>query len=1691
MAASIKGANASAGSTVTIPPHAVGDLIIIWAYRDGSTTPPTKPTASGTVPAWIDISTGTGTSTNSGRTAYFVATATNHTSGTWTNATGMVAVVIQGQASTPIGGAARGGGTASNSATAPAITQQQTTGKALILHFYGHRTVTAWDSAPSGYTRQASVATEVCFNTKNSSTSDGSIAQSCTTSSSSGYYGATVEVLSPETSPSVTLSSPSDGATVTDTTPDLTFTGTDNEGDDIRYNVQLYRTLVTDDFNRPDENPIGGNWTNDALGEGANNQLQIVSNQLKAVTAATSCEAYWNANTFSGYIEQYFTIVTKPGNSQRVEMGFIQQPGTSTWSGYRISFEDNSGTDTIAIRRADNAVETLLASVNYEFSNGDQVAVSKDTNGVFRVFVNGNLVLTSSADTTYTTGLYAYIGIRDTTGVIDNWGVRQIITDAVSGTDAGFSGSPDNTDPFTSGQPVTYTVQSELTPGTTYYWRVRGIDPSGSNKYGAWSSVMSFTINISPSVSLNSPQDGAIISDTTPDLTFTGTDAEGDDIRYEIQIAVANDIASPLTQNPPANGDGDVWNGSSNWATVRGFSTGNANQTATADSCRSRLVGTTYYIDRFFLPFDTSAIPDNATITSAVLSVYVDSTSGGARDWCLVNTTQADPTSLASGDYSKMGSTEGATRQTVSSTGWLDFTLNATGLSWINKQGYTLLGLRDNKDLDNVAPTDDTVKMLRTANYSDPTYRPKLVITYDVPSKISGTDAGFSGSPDNTDPFTSGQAVTYTVQSPLSAGNYYWRVRGKDPSGSNTWGSWSSTRSFTISSVTTQTKTIQSKARVKSADVTKTVSSKARIKFAGITKTVSTKARIKSTGVTKTISAKANIVRRRYWVGGTGNWSDTNHWSTSSGGSGGASVPTSSDDVFIDSNSGFGSGGTITINVSANCYNFTSISGHNYTITGSGVFNVYGSFTLESGSTFNTNSNAAKIYFKANTSVNITTYGRQLREVWFVGSGTFNTLDNLNANDLIQENGSVILGGNFSITNTFYQSNGTFDANDYDVIANNFYFYASSANTPTIIMGSGTWEATGSGNVFYFDEYDNQKVNITPETSTIKISGSGNNAVFYVNDAVYNSPKASHTFNNIWISGTWASGFKFYGSNTFNEFKVTGTPNQILFQKGSETTVNTFNVSGTAGNLINLNSIDGVYKFNLYKSSGTVVCDYLNIKNSNTVPLQNYNIQSITYNWTTLTGGATSVTLSDEGKSGQISLPFIFNFFGEDKNLVWICSNGAIKFNNSGSADYDPFPIPRDDINYKDTIFGYNTDLNPEAGGTIKYETVGTSPNRIFVVEFNGVPTYSENATVSFQIKLFENDNHIEIHTQSAQPESGGKALQGIENSYGNVAFTPTGRNAVSDLTLSLDAVSFSYGTLPSATWYAGTNSIDSGNNSGWIFIREKNVQAKARIKSGGVTKNISAKARIRKLSVTKTIQSKARVKLTQLKTISSKARILSSGITKSVSAKARIKKLNIEKFISSKARVLQNVTKTISAKAYIQPAVETFTKTISAKSRIKTTGLTKNISSKARIKHIDTTKTVSSKARIALVKEKSISAKSRILSSGITKTISAKADVKKTQGKDIQAKARIKLSITEKTISSRARVKLIQTKTVSSKARVKSLGKTKSILAKARIKIVGVTKSISARASVSNTRIKTISARAFIKRRRIFITHT
>src|SRR3989304_375864 len=87
----------------------------------------------------------------------------------------------------------------------------------------------------------------------------------------------------------------------------------------------------------------------------------------------------------------------------------------------------------------------------------------------------------------------------------------------------------------------------------------------------------------------------------------------------------------------------------------------------------------------------------------------------------------------------------------------------------------------------------------------------------------------------------------------------------------------------------------------------------------------------------------------RYWIGGTGNWNDTAHWSETSGGAGGAVIPTSSDDVFFDANSFSANNQTVDMFVSTYglCRNM-DWSGITYTVRPLDSVKIYGNLIMSS-----------------------------------------------------------------------------------------------------------------------------------------------------------------------------------------------------------------------------------------------------------------------------------------------------------------------------------------------------------------------------------------------------------------------------------------------------------------------------------------------------------------------------------------------------------------------------------------------------------------------------------------------------------------------------------------------------------------------------------------------------------------------
>lgn len=190
---------AAASSSVTIPTHSIGDLIVIFAFNPFATTAPTAPSAGGTVPSWNYIDNANSGSGSGCTTAYFKATATNTTSGTWSGASHVMAVIVRNQnSSSPIGGHAQQAGSSATT-TAPSVTMTHTDGSSVLLHFHGHSNLssTGWDAAPTGYTRGATSGSAfqpaTALNYKNITTSDGSVGQ--TGGQNTSYAAASVEII--------------------------------------------------------------------------------------------------------------------------------------------------------------------------------------------------------------------------------------------------------------------------------------------------------------------------------------------------------------------------------------------------------------------------------------------------------------------------------------------------------------------------------------------------------------------------------------------------------------------------------------------------------------------------------------------------------------------------------------------------------------------------------------------------------------------------------------------------------------------------------------------------------------------------------------------------------------------------------------------------------------------------------------------------------------------------------------------------------------------------------------------------------------------------------------------------------------------------------------------------------------------------------------------------------------------------------------------------------------------------------------------------------------------------------------------------------------------------------------------------------------------------------------------------------
>ena len=201
MAISFQGANGGAGSSVAIPAHQAGDLLVVFCQAQSGGLP-TAPAAGGTVPTWT-AQGGAGGSFSNCRIFTAVATSSSHTTGSFATTWSIIAAVVRGQkVSGPVGGLAYTGEGTGAAIPMPGVTLSKSDGSSLLLYFTGAGDSTGnqsgtWSAAPAGWTArydQNGYVTSCSVMTKDVSTAAGASSRGI----SPGYSwskSATVEIL--------------------------------------------------------------------------------------------------------------------------------------------------------------------------------------------------------------------------------------------------------------------------------------------------------------------------------------------------------------------------------------------------------------------------------------------------------------------------------------------------------------------------------------------------------------------------------------------------------------------------------------------------------------------------------------------------------------------------------------------------------------------------------------------------------------------------------------------------------------------------------------------------------------------------------------------------------------------------------------------------------------------------------------------------------------------------------------------------------------------------------------------------------------------------------------------------------------------------------------------------------------------------------------------------------------------------------------------------------------------------------------------------------------------------------------------------------------------------------------------------------------------------------------------------------
>ncbi len=164
------------------------------------------------------------------------------------------------------------------------------------------------------------------------------------------------------------------------------------------------------------------------------------------------------------------------------------------------------------------------------------------------------------------------------------------------------------------------------------------------------------------------------------------------------------------------------------------------------------------------------------------------------------------------------------------------------------------------------------------------------------------------------------------------------------------------------------------------------------------------------------------------------------------------------------------------------------------------------------------------------------------------------------------------------------------------------------------------------------------------------------------------------------------------------------------------------------------------------------------------------------YNWLSTSGhspakwggGCSGAFASvDDDITAELPLGFTFTFGGMNYTTARIMSNGRLQFGNTycgnGTAVTSPrsYPLDLPNANLVRTLRIYGADFDPALGGSITYKSIGSAPNRQFVVSWTNIQEWGVSGS-KFNLQIILNENGDFVYQFGAATNtSGGKAQIG------------------------------------------------------------------------------------------------------------------------------------------------------------------------------------------------------------------------------------------------------------------------------------------------------------------------------------------